>query len=96
MDKFNTLLKFDDFMNEQLEDTAVKTEYDALEPEFTIIEALMRARIETGLTQKQLSERTGISQADISRIERGTANPSLHTLQRLAAGMGRHIQIDFV
>ena len=96
MDKFDTLLKFDDFLEEQLKDPVIKAEYDALDPEFTVIEAIMRARIETGLTQKQLSERTGISQADISRIERGTANPSLHTLQRLAEGMGRRIQIDFV
>ena len=96
MDKFDTLPKFDDFLKEQLQNPEFKAEYDALEPEFAVIEAIMRARAETGLTQKQLSERTGISQADISRIERGTANPSLHTLQRLAEGMGRRIQIDFV
>lgn len=93
MNKFD---KFDDLLNEQLKDPKFKAEYDALEPEFAIIEAIMKARIETGLTQKQLSERTGISQADISRIERGTANPSLHTLQRLAEGMGRRVQINFI
>lgn len=90
------MTKFNDFLNEQLKDPEFKAEYDALEPEFAVIEAIMRARAETGLTQKQLSERTGISQADISRIENGTANPSLSTLQRLAQGMGRRIQIDFV
>lgn len=93
MNKFD---KFDDLLHEQLKDPKFKAEYDALEPEFAIIEAIMKARIETGLTQKQLSERTGISQADISRIERGTANPSLHTLQRLAEGMGRRVQINFI
>lgn len=87
---------FNEFLNEQLQNPEFKAEYDSLKPEFTVIEAIIKARIETGLTQKQLSERTGISQADISRIERGTANPSLHTLQRLAEGMGRHIHIDFV
>ena len=47
-------------------------------------------------TQKQLSERTGIAQADISKLERGNANPSLRTLQRLAAGMGMNVKIEFV
>ena len=57
---------------------------------------MIDARKESGLTQKQLSERTGIAQADISKLERGNANPSLRTLQRLAAGMGMNIRIEFV
>ena len=47
------------------------------------------------MTQKQLSEKTGIAQADISKLESGSANPSLRTLQRLAAGMGMRIKIEF-
>ena len=47
------------------------------------------------MTQKQLAERTGITQADISRLETGNANPSLRTLQRLAAGMGKRMKIEF-
>ena len=59
--------------------------------------AKVRAEREArGLTQKQLSERTGIAQADISKLERGNANPSLRTLQRLAAGMGMNVRIEFV
>lgn len=87
--------KYSDFLNEQLKDPEVKTEYDALEPEFEIIRAMIEARKFSGLTQKQLSERTGIAQADISKLERGNANPSLKTLQRLAAGMGMKIKIEF-
>lgn len=48
------------------------------------------------LTQKQLAEATGIAQADISRLENGTANPSLRTLKRLAAGMGMTLKLEFV
>ena len=54
-----------------------KAEWDALQPELTIAQAMIDARKESGLTQKQLSERTGIAQADISKLERGNANPSL-------------------
>lgn len=57
---------------------------------------LTKARTSVGMTQKQLAEATGIYQADISRIERGLANPSLATLKRLAAGMGMNLNIEFV
>ncbi len=48
------------------------------------------------MTQKELSEKTGIAQGDISRIERGNANPSLRTLQRLARGMKITLRLEFV
>lgn len=51
---------------------------------------------EKGLTQKELSELTGIAQADLSKIENGNANPSLKTLKRLAEGLGKKLQISFV
>ena len=47
------------------------------------------------MTQKELAERTGIAQGDISKLENGSANPSLRTLQRLAAGMGMKVEIAF-
>ena len=57
---------FRETLNEQLKDPAFKREYDELEPEFAIINAIIDARKEMGLTQKQLTELTGITQADIS------------------------------
>ena len=86
--------KFNDFLNEQLQDPEVRAEYEALEPEFSIMQAMIDARKSSGMTQKQLSEKTGIAQADISKLESGSANPSLRTLQRLAAGMGMRIKIE--
>ena len=85
--------KFNDFLNEQLQDPEVRAEYEALEPEFSIMQAMIDARKSSGMTQKQLSEKTGIAQADIGKLE--SANPSLRTLQRLAAGMGMRIKIEF-
>lgn len=89
------MTNFNDFLKEQLQDPELKAEYDALEPEFSIMQAMIDARKSSGLTQKQLSEKTGIAQADISKLESGSANPSLRTLQRLAAGMGMRIKIEF-
>ena len=88
--------EFTELLNERMKDPEFKKEWDALDPEFSVIEAMLKARREAGLTQKQLSERTGIAQTDISKLERGNANPSLRTLQRLAAGMGMKIKIEFV
>ena len=88
--------RFEDYLNEKLKDPEFKKEYDALEPEFAIIQAMIDARKESGLTQKELSERTGIAQSDISKLEHGNANPSLRTLQRLAEGMGMKLKIEFV
>ena len=61
-----------------------------------VIRAMMEARISQNLTQKELVERTGINQADISKLENGTRNPSLKLLKRLADGMGMSIKIEFV
>ena len=86
---------FTEFLDEQLQDPEFKAEYDALEPEFTLMQAMIDARKTTGLTQKQLSKKTGIAQSDISKLESGNANPSLKTLQRLANGLGMRIKIEF-
>lgn len=61
-----------------------------------LAESLISARELANMTQKQLSEATGIHQADISKIERGLANPSLSTLDRLAKGMGMELHLAFV
>ena len=88
--------KYCDFLAEQLKDPALKAEYDALEPEFSVIQAMIDARKAAGLTQKQLADKTGIAQSDISKLENGSANPSLRTLQRLAQGMGMKMKIEFI
>ena len=90
------MTKYEDFKRELLSDPEVKEEYDALEPEFDIIRALIDARKKQRLTQEELSKRTGITQADISRIENGTRNPSLDMIKRLAKGMGMRLRLEFI
>ncbi len=89
------MTNFDDLLQEQLQNPEFRSEYEALEPEFAIVQAIIDAREASGLTQKQLSERTGIAQGDISKMENGIGNPSLHTLQRLATGMGMTLKLEF-
>ena len=87
---------FQRFLEQQLENPEFRKEWEALEPEFAIMQAMIDARNEEGLTQKELSERSGIAQGDISKLENGNANPSIRTLQRLANAMGKKLQIKFI
>ena len=82
-------------LNELMKDPGFKKEWDALEPECQIIRAMIDARNEKGITQKELSSITGITQGDISKLENGTANPSIRTLQRIAQGLGKSLVIQF-
>lgn len=88
--------KFNEYLAEQLKDPEFKREYEALQPEHAVIQAMIDARKASGLTQKELSERTGIAQGDICKLERGNANPSIKTLQRLALGMGMVLKVEFI
>ena len=60
-----------------------------------IVRALVDARISRNLSQKELSEKTGINQTEISRLENGTRNPTVRLLQRLADGMDMVLDISF-
>lgn len=87
---------FDDMLSKQLQDEEFRKEYEAIQPEMDVIKAIVEARTSQNLTQKELAERTGINQADISKLENGTRNPSVNLLKRLAEGMGMTLKIEFV
>ena len=87
---------FKKYLGEQLKDDEFREEYEKLEPEFSIVQAVIDARKTANLTQKELSEKTGIAQSDISKLENGNSNPTLAMLKRLADGMGMTIKLQFV
>ena len=86
---------FQEFKAELLKDPEVKKEYDNMRAEFDIIKAIIVARNEQKLTQKELAKRAGLRQANISRMESGTYNPSVKTLKLLAKGLGKELHIEF-
>lgn len=90
------MLTLQDAIREEMKDPEFRAEWEALEPEFQIIRGIIEGRKATGLTQEQLAKATGIDQANISKLQNGTANPSLRTLKRLAAGMGMALKVEFV
>ena len=88
--------EFRELLNEQLKEPEFKKEWNDIQPEMDVIRAMIDARIKQNLTQKELASRTGIDQADISKLENGTRNPTLKLLKKLAAGMGMQLKIEFV
>lgn len=90
------MTNFNDYLTQQMKDPAFKKAYEQLEPEFAIIQAIIDARKSAGITQKELSQKSGIAQGYISKLENGNANPSIKTLQRLATALGKTLKIEFV
>jgi ribosome-binding protein aMBF1 (putative translation factor) len=94
MDKFEPI----DFEESKIEafkkDPELKKAYDALELEFSIIEQVIRKRLDKGLSQKQLAEKIGTKQSAIARLESGNSNPSVAFLEKVAKALGGKLQIS--
>ncbi|MGE0281414.1 MAG: helix-turn-helix domain-containing protein [Rhizobiaceae bacterium] len=70
-------------------------EYEALEEEFALADALIRARSAAEMTQQDVAEAMGTTQAVIARLESGRNMPSTRTLQRFAKATGSQLRISF-
>ena len=79
-----------------MEDPEFKKEWDDLEIEYQVQAELIRARLESNMTQAELAQKSGIRQSNISRIENGNAVPRLDTLKVLAHAMGKNLKITMV
>ena len=85
-----------DFKSQIFEERpGVKEEYEALTPHYAAIRAEIESRKALGLTQKDLAERMGTAQANISRFESGNYNPTLAFLQKMAESLGKNLKISF-
>lgn len=89
-------MKFNNFLNEQLKNDELKKEYDKLTPKYEIISAIIKDRKEKGLTQLELAKTIETDQSRISKLEKGTLNPSLEFLKRIAEGLGQELHISFI
>ena len=87
---------FREHLNKQLRNLEFKEEWDKLETEYNMMQAMIDARKKCNITQKELAEKTGITQADISRIETGNGNPTSSVLKRIAEGMDMILKIEFI
>ncbi|MFA6017224.1 MAG: helix-turn-helix transcriptional regulator [Patescibacteria group bacterium] len=88
-------LSFDKFLKDSLKNPKIKAEYDKLQPEFTLIDALIKSRAKNNMTQRQLANKMGTKQSVISRLEIGRANPTFSFLKRLAKALNSKLEIRF-
>lgn len=89
----NKHLDFNDYKKTAIKNPKLKAEYDRLQPEFTLISALIEARKDKGLTQTQLAQKIGTKQSVISRLEIGQGNPTLEFLKRFAKALNSTLEI---
>ena len=84
------------YLNQQLKNKEFKKEWDNLQPDMELIRTIVKARVDKNITQKELSIKTGINQADISKIETGTRKLSLKILEKIADALDMAIRIEFI
>ena len=87
---------YKNFKKKLLQDREIKQAYEKLAPEYALVEAIIRKRLEKGLTQQKLAERLGTKQSAISRLESGSYNPSLAFLNKLANALDSQLRIGLV
>lgn len=85
--------KWNDLKKELLQDPAVKREYVRSHLQHEVARALLQARLSKKLTQAELAKKAGISQVMIARLESGTSNPTLGTIQKVADILGKEIKL---
>ncbi len=88
-------MKYSTLRKQLMKDPEFRKEYDALEEEFALIEAVAKARLRSGLTQAQLAKRMKTTQSTVARLESGRGKPSTRTLQRFAKATGHRLKISF-
>ena len=86
---------FERMKKKLLKNTEFKRLHEESRPEFEIARAVIRARIQKGLTQKQLADKLHTGQSAISRVESANSTPSLSFLKRLAQALGTSLSVQF-
>ncbi len=77
-------------------DARYKAAYDALDKEFALASALIKARADAEMTQSEVAEAMGTTQAVVARLESGKVLPSTRTLERFAKATRTRLRISFV
>lgn len=85
-----------EYLDKQLENEEFKKEWEDFQPELDLMKQVIGERIKQNISQKELADRMGTKQANISKLENGNANPSLDFLKRLASSLGKKLEIKLV
>ncbi|KKP47504.1 MAG: Toxin-antitoxin system, antitoxin component, Xre family [Candidatus Woesebacteria bacterium GW2011_GWA1_33_30] len=89
------MITFEEILKKQLKNKEFRKEWEKSEPHYQLTSAIIKARIENKLTQKELARKAKTTQAVISRIQNATVSPTIDLLQRIAEGLGKKLEIKF-
>lgn len=84
---------YSQFKKEVLKNKNIRLAYETFGPEFEVIAALIKRRLEKGFTQQELARRVGTKQSAIARLESGTYNPSLDFLKKVTHALDARLRI---
>lgn len=90
------MTKLADLIAKNMKDPAFAAAYAEADAEFAVIEAMIRARAEAGLTQEALAERMGTTQSAVARLEGGRVSPTVETLRKYAKAVGKRLKVEMV
>lgn len=82
-------------LERSLQDEGFAQEWEEQSAERDVMRQIVEARMEQGLTQQELAERCGMKASNLCRLENGNGNPSVATLEKIARGLGRKLEISF-
>lgn len=85
----------DELHDEMMKSPGYRAAHRASGPVYQLIEALIAARAQAGVTQAAIAERMGTTQSAVARLEGGRSNPSMKTLERYAAATGTRLKVMF-
>lgn len=93
-------MKHSELKERALNRKSVQTEYDALEPEFSLLHDLLKARQKSGLSQADVAKRMGTKAPAVTRLESslssGKHSPSIATIKKYADALDCHLEIKIV
>ncbi len=88
------------FREQLLSNPAVKADYDANIATYAILDEILSARRDAGLTQAQVAEHMGTKASAVARLESalvsGKHSPSIDTLRKYAAAVGKKLEVHLV
>ena len=84
------------YLADQLKDPDFKKEWEKLEPGYQLEREMIKARIESKLSQEELAKKVNTTQAVISRIESMSVSPTINMVNRIAIAFGKKLEIRFV
>jgi len=89
-------IPFSELKRQFMADPEFVKAYDEAVEEYAALEAMIRARAGTGVTQAELAERMGTTQSAIARLESGRVSPTVETLQKYARALGKRLKIEMI